>query len=743
MTVPLQPVSLIAPGFYGLNRQQEAAELDINWALYATNCIIDDSGRIAARNGWSNVTTVAGTSNSTDIDQVFEYLQSSGTTEVISSATEATENLAIQSEDFSTSWTVSGTTISTNSAIAPDGATTADKLVEDGTTGLHRVYQSDTTAAGRLTASLYVKAAERDDITLQVYNATDGTLAQATFDLAAGTYSGVTGSASIQALANDWYRISVTSTASATVTTNSLYIYLHNGSTTNYTGDGSSGLYIWGAQMQDGATMGFYAPTTTATISRSAFLFVGSTFLDDRTGALTPTASNWKFQNFNGNVVGFQDSHDPVIYKGSGNFTKLVDEHTDWQASTAYAVGDTCAPTTSNNKYYECTASTGTFLSGGTEPTWPTTDGNTVVDNEVTWTCRSIPQSNECLAAYGRTWITDSTKTVVYYSDLLIPWDYHGGSAGSIDLKSVWVYGMDQIEALASFNGYLIIFGRKQILVYQNANDPNGTMALVENLRGIGCIARDSVQDIGTDLFFLSDTGIRSFQRTIQEKSMPMNDVSKHVRDYLMSFASTETASKIRSAYYEDQAFYLVTFPTVGVSFCFDVRSPLQDGASRCTYWDSINPTAMCVLRTGEMYFGMPGVIAQYTGYNDDTDTYNLLYKTVWTNGGNTMIKIPKRIRVTVSGGNGYNLIMSWGFDYHESDSTAQKTITTQSTLAEYNIAEYSVDEYSGTTGLATVDANMRKSGEVMRIGWSVPINGQGISFQKADVYFKTGRINR
>lgn len=57
-----------------------------------------------------------------------------------------------------------------------------------------------------------------------------------------------------------------------------------------------------------------------------------------------------------------------------------------WQASNAYSLGDAARPVTRNGFAYEVT-SAGT--SGASEPTWPTTPGNTVVDNGVTWTCRN------------------------------------------------------------------------------------------------------------------------------------------------------------------------------------------------------------------------------------------------------------------------------------------------------------------------------------------------------------------
>ena len=55
-----------------------------------------------------------------------------------------------------------------------------------------------------------------------------------------------------------------------------------------------------------------------------------------------------------------------------------------WSASAAIASGAKRRPTTTNNRIYQAG---GAGTTGGTEPTWPTTLGATVVDNDITWTC--------------------------------------------------------------------------------------------------------------------------------------------------------------------------------------------------------------------------------------------------------------------------------------------------------------------------------------------------------------------
>jgi len=88
---------------------------------------------------------------------------------------------------------------------------------------------------------------------------------------------------------------------------------------------------------------------------------------------------------------------------------------TAWVASTAYALGDIVIPTTSSGFWYECTAA-GTSAAG--EPTWPTTESGTVVDNTATWTCRTsaIPQQHEELIVLGATGYL-ATSASVYTVD--------------------------------------------------------------------------------------------------------------------------------------------------------------------------------------------------------------------------------------------------------------------------------------------------------------------------------------
>jgi len=139
------------------------------------------------------------------------------------------------------------------------------------------------------------------------------------------------------------------------------------------------------------------------------------------------------------------------------------------------------------------------------------------------------PSANTVLAAYGRLWAADTAtnKTTVYFTDVLDGTAWSGGTSGTLDISSVLTQGSDEIVALGAHNGNFIIFCTNNIIIYSDGNNFNAGMTtssltLVEVIEGVGCIARDSVQNTGEDILFLSNTGVRSLNRTVQEKSRPM-----------------------------------------------------------------------------------------------------------------------------------------------------------------------------------------------------------------------------
>jgi hypothetical protein len=347
---------------------------------------------------------------------------------------------------------------------------------------------------------------------------------------------------------------------------------------------------------------------------------------------------------------------------------------------------------------------------------------------------------NCALAAYGRIWMADlvGDRQTVYFSRLLDGSDFQGGDSGSLSINSVFPNN-DQIIALAAHNGFLIIFGRNNIAIYSNPIDVT-SLALADFIPNVGCIARDSVQNTGTDIVFLSDSGVRSLQRVIQEKSLPMRDMSKNVRDDLIAAVASETASTIKSVYYDRDAFYLLTLPATRVTYCFDMRGALQDGSARVTIWDSLDPKALFVNQSKELLLGKPGYIGKYYGHLDNASTYRLQYYTNYFDFGSpTALKVLKKIGFVVIGGSGDAVAIKWGFDYKENYNSETKLLDT-GVVYEYNVGEYNIAEFSNGVVLDQFQINAGGNGAVMQLGLEAELNGDPLSIQKIDVYVAQGK---
>jgi hypothetical protein len=266
-------------------------------------------------------------------------------------------------------------------------------------------------------------------------------------------------------------------------------------------------------------------------------------------------------------------------------------------------------------------------------------------------------------------------------------------------------------------------------------------LTLVEVLNNVGCIARDSVQSIGTDVLFLSDAGVRSLSRVIQEKSLPMRDISKNVRDELMSAVASETdLTKIKSIYFERDAIYLLTLPTTKFVYCFDTRAALQDGSMRVTIWDSLEPKAFTVTQDRNLLIGKPGYIGKYFGHSDNTTAYRMQYYTNYFDfDASTALKILKKIGWVLIGGTNQSVAIKWGFDYSEGYQ-ATTYLLDAAAIAEYNIGQYNISEYSSGIVLDRFSVQAGGQGTVMQIGLEADINGNPLSIQKIDVGIKTGK---
>ena len=190
---------------------------------------------------------------------------------------ESRTNLVTYSEQFDNavySKTNVGITTNTSATTAPDGSTNSEKIIESSDVGVtyHILSRSFSATSGTsYTFSIFAKAAERTKVFFGFdIGSAFSNYQYGLFDLSAGTSSIGLGSptVSITSYPNGWYRCSVTAAATGTATAGyTLQLYT---TSNGYIGNGTSGVYIWGAQVEAGAFPTSYIPTVASTVTRSA-----------------------------------------------------------------------------------------------------------------------------------------------------------------------------------------------------------------------------------------------------------------------------------------------------------------------------------------------------------------------------------------------------------------------------------------------------------------------------------------
>jgi hypothetical protein len=197
-------------------------------------------------------------------------------------------NLVLRSEEFdNASWSKINANVTANATTSPSGLTNADKLIATLTNDQHRADQTPTSIAGTQTFSVYVKAAGYNFVGLRIglvgsmFNLTNG----------AASFTSVGCTASAESVGNGWYRCILTKTLGLINDVCRISISDGTGIAPNFSGDNTSGVFLWGAQLEAGAYATSYIPTTSASVTRNADVISrGNIFTN---GLITASGGTW------------------------------------------------------------------------------------------------------------------------------------------------------------------------------------------------------------------------------------------------------------------------------------------------------------------------------------------------------------------------------------------------------------------------------------------------------------------
>lgn len=433
--------------------------------------------------------------------------------------------------------------------------------------------------------------------------------------------------------------------------------------------------------------------TDNATIIRSTNEGVS---FSDVTGSAVFTSGQWKWINYVDKVIGLQSGKAPIVYSGT-SFSHLADVN--------------------------------------------------------------IPKGKAGTSFAGRLWIADSDGYTLKWSALLDETDWTSADSGAINFQNVWP-DTDTIQAVASHNGALVVFGARNIIfITDGAGSELGidpTQAYVADiLGGTGCIAQESIQAVDGDLWFLSDSGLISLGRLIQERSNPIDNLSKNVQSSLIEDINLSgfDLTDLRSVYSPKDRFYLLSLPRVdgstevGTTWTFDTRGKLQDGSARCLgNWTGLIPTLLWRRANNDVFSANRtnvGELFKYLGQDDNNLPFNFIYRSGWTDlGAPGALKILKRLAGVFFADTATTVSFKWAWDFEETFSTATKVFTGDGTASLWDVGLWDAAIWGGGTQLREGKVVPSGNGKYIRWGLNVVIDGQVFSIQQLELFAKIGRLS-
>lgn len=197
----------------------------------------------------------------------------------------ASTNLLLGSEEFDdASWSKLRASVTANDIASPDGTTTADKLTVDSTSASTHLVQSNSisfTSGNTYTKSVYAKAGNGSGAGRYILLETDSFArwsndGHVRFDLVNGVVQGGAGSVfsnsdfKMESFGNGWFRCSINMICASTGSA-AQEIQMSDGSaSTNFDGNGTDFIYIWGGQVEEANDTSSYIPTTSASVTRAS-----------------------------------------------------------------------------------------------------------------------------------------------------------------------------------------------------------------------------------------------------------------------------------------------------------------------------------------------------------------------------------------------------------------------------------------------------------------------------------------
>lgn len=395
----------------------------------------------------------------------YDFTQSTSANKPVLSRADNKENLFLYSEQFDNGWwSLGAASITANQALSPlSNDQTADQWTEDGTAGNHRVFSTFVTCYSGVSyrVSIYVKANGRTAFELYLGGAAFGAGIGASFDLSTLITNNVSGTSdrTITLIGNGWYRCSFVGTATATGNAR-FDLYAKDGTgATNYTGNSTSGFYLFGAQLTESAADTTYLATTDHAQYRGINGYPALVF-DDTDDVMTSTATLSNVITNSAHTIFLvgryynAGSSNVTTFKDSGSYL-TVEEFTDYFGLRNYDgtsdIASTSAQTFPNTFIIEARHESGNIyikLNNGTEGSAASGNTSNLTGTLVLGDTNGIAAKISELLVFNAA-LTSSQRSQIY---TYLATKYTTAAAGSIDIESGTLYGPHDQDMITTFS---------------------------------------------------------------------------------------------------------------------------------------------------------------------------------------------------------------------------------------------------------------------------------------------------
>jgi len=492
------------------------------------------------------------------------------------------------------------------------------------------------------------------------------------------------------------------------------------------------------------------------------------------------STGDWQFVNFNKRLHCFHAGVSPQRYDGASdtgerwsahqNATAINDGSNINNSVTTITVDSTVGFPPNGQiiieseiiSYTGITATTFTGLTRGVGSSSAASHNNDVAVKTYTIPGGVTTFDPSCgMGVYGRLWCGGITESpdVMFWSNLLDGDDWINGDAGVLDLSKIW--GQDKIVAIAPFFGKLVIFGENNIAIYDSPTAV-GSLALNEVIKGVGLVSRDTVQAIGDDLVFLSNTGLRSLARTTEKDKLPLLDLTLNIKDQIIR--NIGQSKNVKSVYVINEGIYVMSFVDKNIQYVLDFKHTTPEGTPRITTWTFENDREPASMINTELFSGLligqkDGSIAGYEGYFD-TDMSFVSSAVVLTNfgiaadvssiwitlGESFTASILKKLMFVMEGGSGATLGIQWYKDYSITPSATTQILlapTTTGTTAFYGAATslYGASKFTPLFGLQEYMTSLTGSAKNLKLNLNFVSNGYDTSLQELSIISLQGKL--